>query len=359
MALIICFIFMFFVHIYIFHAQLYGSNFVCDTFGKYQNEIIHCDAGSDCNIQCGFTANECCEKATIYCPDNYECNIMCGGLRACSFITIYGNSASILNVTANGGGNDNLGNSKIYCPIDGDCYIHCDSAYRGCKLSNITAIHSNLIHFKCVNDDADECDQVTVYCPNTKAPNNCIFEGLSDTIRMTDMNIYSLHGFDTVSIQNNINSIGTMYCNTNYASQCIISSNSNSCQLPNILCNAAITTNNPTSVPTTYPTTTYPTSLSPTTLNPTTSSPITISPTTSNPTTLSPIISPTTSSPTTISPTTSNPTTSNPTTSNPTTLSPIISPTTSNPTTSNPTTLSPIISPTTSSPTTTYPTTVT
>eukprot|EP01084_Bolivina_argentea_P184137 317645_1 len=155
MALSFVHVFVLFVNI--LHAQLYGSNFTCDAFSECQEETIHCDAGSDCNIQCGLVENECCEKATIYCPDNYQCNIQCGGLRACSFITIYGNSASTLNVTGNGFGNDNLGNSKIYCPTGGDCYIHCNSDFRGCILANITAFNSNSMHIQCLNNNADEC----------------------------------------------------------------------------------------------------------------------------------------------------------------------------------------------------------
>eukprot|EP01084_Bolivina_argentea_P093087 167442_1 len=342
------------------NGQTYSCNPTCtaSTAGVYYQDTLNCIGSTYCTVQC--KAWQACYDTTINCKNDIPCNVHCGTYgfddtqneykeEGCIYADINGNGATSLTITTeteyeNGYPGQNLYYSTIICPTGGSCSVTCTGTRHNCRSLYIDASLANSLNVYCTGSESTAtCGYMTIHCPDAIG-SVCSLEysGTSNSYwEFYELDIYSLHGFNQVSITGTssvASTYATLYCQV---SECSISGTSNSCNSPTI-CN-----NPPTSTPTGSPTTGHPTN------NPTYNPTLTPSVSPSLAPTLSPSLAPTlfpTLTPSvapsvspTISPTltpslipsiapTLIPTTSNPTTANPTTYNP----TTANPTTYNP-----------------------
>eukprot|EP01084_Bolivina_argentea_P251638 422106_1 len=264
-----------------------GGVITCDA-NECAGNIMDCaDDGNTCALSCAANG---CNGATLNCANGYDCDIVLSGDDAGNNMIINGNNATRLDITTGSGFTNQLHLSNIFCPPNADCIIRCigDGATSWtCDNVQIRAEDASYLKLECGNNN-NACDFAHVWCPDNGL---CLLSGQPDTSAMTNMQIHSIQGFRTITVENGntANSIGLLKCTQGYHQLCNIDANpdpptgnsNNVCVGYPHICD-----NPPTATPTVSPITSNPTTSIPTTFSPTTSIPTTSIPTTSNPTTI-------------------------------------------------------------------------
>lgn len=208
-----------------FIAQSYAGTINCSAGGECQNIVVDCpNDNSDCTIVCAATG---CKGSTINCLDGYKCTVITGGEEAAALAHINGNQATILDIFTGVNGDKQLEDANVTCPSSpaGHCYVNClQGGYHLCHRLQLHGESANTLWIMCETNEC--CFDMDIWCPldNTDAT-ACVIDGQDFTTGITQLSVYSQHGFNSVTIYDGVtnqNNFGTMYCLHDYSSSCII-----------------------------------------------------------------------------------------------------------------------------------------
>lgn len=209
-----------------FIAEIYAGTINCSEVGECQNTVVDCpNDNSDCTIVCGTRG---CKGSTINCLDGYKCTIITGGDDAAASAQINGNEATILDIFTGVNGDKQLEDATITCPSSpsGHCLVHCSQGgYQTCRSLQLHGESANTLWIICETGN-ECCSGMDIWCPiNNLNATSCVVDGQDQTSGISDLNIYSRNGFNSVAIYDgmpNQNNFGTIYCLDDYSSFCTI-----------------------------------------------------------------------------------------------------------------------------------------
>jgi len=209
----------YFLQLYLINAETFN----CLTSSSCQGQTLTCTS-TPCEFNC--LARSACRSSTLNCLNNNDCTINLGGGNAAgrlSTINCPNNGDCTITGTAT---NNGFRDATLNCGDSGNCYFLFTNNANNFHYATFNAIDSNYLQIKkygqYTNNQASSVSS-TINCPSN---NNCDIECDGSDRACDKLDIYSLNGFNDVTIVNNeAPSPGvdaTLYCGDLFQYSCNI-----------------------------------------------------------------------------------------------------------------------------------------